>query len=170
MDKEKVKKQIKEHNLKFIKQFVIGFIIVTFLTFTLGYFDWFTCFFDFKITDKIFEITATIIGLLGVLLGFTLTALGVIISGVQNRFQSETVIDTKTKLNEYWAYLIGVAKPTIFLLLGYTLTFTVCLTLTETFKLYNKEVYLIIWIILSTLLTCYIVFDRIFDYYENPFE
>ncbi len=170
MDKKKVKKEINEHNRKFLKQFAIGFFIVAIMTFFFGYFDWLKHLFVFKITDKTFEIIGIIIGFLGVLLGFILTALGVIVSGVQNRFQSETNQTTKNKLNEYWTYLIGVAKPTMYLLLCYILAFTICLTMYDTFKFHGLEIYLIIWTTLSTILTCYIVFDRIFDYYENPFE
>lgn len=170
MDKKNVKKEIKEHNKKFLKQFAVGFLIVAILTFVFGYFDNLKHLFTFKLTDKTFEIIGTIIGFLGVLLGFILTALGIIISGVQNRFQSETNQTTKTKLNEYWMYLIGVAKPTMYLLLCYILAFIICLTMTETFKSHGLEIYLIIWTTLSTIFTCYIVFDRIFDYYENPFE
>ena len=170
MNKEKVKKKIKEHNMKFLKQFAIGFFIVAIMTFVFGYFDWLKHLFAFKITDKTFEIIGIIIGFLGVLIGFILTALGVIVSSVQNRFQSETNQTTKTKFNAYWTYLIGVDKPTMYLLLCYILAVTICLTITETFKFHGLEIYLIIWTNLATILTCYIVFDRIFDYYENPFE
>lgn len=170
MDKEKIRKVISEHNRKFLKQFAIGFFLVAIMTFFLGYFDWLKHLFTFKIPDKTFEIIGTIIGFLGVLLGFILTALGVIVSSVQNRFQSETNPLVQIKLNEYSIYLIGVAKPTMYLLLCYILAFINCLIMAETFKFYGLEIYLIIWTTLSTIFTCYVVFDRIFDYYKNPFE
>lgn len=167
---EMVVKNVKEYRCMFFKQFFIGFVIVVILTFLFGSFDWFSYFINFKVSDKEFEIIATIIGFLGILLGFLLTALGIIVSGVQNRFTNEKDKKEKIKLNDYWKYLIIVSKTLIFLLLFYILFFIVCLALIDTFRQYNAQIYLISWSVLSTIMICYLVFDRIFDYYENSFE
>lgn len=170
MDERKIKKEVKEYRKQFLKQLIIGFCVVTVLTFCFGHFNFISNAINFKIPNKTFEIIVTIIGFLGILLGFILTALGVIISGIQSRFHNESNLTQKNKLNEYWKYLIGSSKSIIFLLLGYTLVFILCLPIIETVKQMDGEIYLLSWAILSTLFVCYIVFDRIFDYYENPFE
>ena len=170
MDEEKIKKEVKDYNKKFLKQLLIGFLVVAIMTFCFGYFDFISRTINFKFPEKTFEIIVTIIGFLGILLGFLLTALGIIVSGVQTRFHSETKEKQKIKLNEYWLYIIKVSKSVMFLLLGYILTFIICLLMIETVENLNGEIYLLVWVVLSTLLVCYIVFDRIFDYYENPFE
>jgi len=165
-----VVKNVKEYHCSFFKHFFIGFGVVAILTFIFGFFDCVSNLINFKISDKEFEIIATIIGFLGILLGFLLTALGIIVSGVQNRFTNEKVKEEKDKLNDYWKYLIIVSKTVILLLLIYILIFIVCITLIDTFRQYNAQIYLITWSVLSTIMICYLVFDRIFEYYENPFD
>jgi uncharacterized membrane protein YidH (DUF202 family) len=166
---EKIVRNVKEYNFSFFKQFIFGFVMVAILTYILGYFKWFSSFINFEISDKEFEIIATIIGFLGILLGFLLTALGIIVSGVQNRYSNEKDSEEKAKLNDYWKYLIIVSKTVVFLLVGYILIYIICLTQIDTFRIYNAQLYLISWSVLSMILICYLVFDRVFDYYENPF-
>jgi uncharacterized membrane protein YidH (DUF202 family) len=164
---ETLKKNVKEYKCGFVRDFFWGFLVVALITFLTGYLNWFSHW--FKFTDKEFEIIVTIIGFFGILLGFLLTALGIITFGVQNRFQNETDEGKKTKLNEYWKYLILVSKSVIFLILFYILAFIISLVFIETIKFHDLQQYLMSWSILSTILICILTFDRIFDYYENPF-
>lgn len=164
---DKVKNNVKDYKCIFFRELIIGFFIVALITFLTGYLDWFSQW--IKVTEKEFEILVTIIGFLGILLGFLLTALGIIISGVQNRFQNEKNNTEKEKLNDYWKYLVIVSKLVIFLILFYIIVFIVLLTLLETFIFYDLQLYLMSWSVLSTILICYLTFDRIFEYYENLF-
>jgi len=169
-DSENVINCVKEYNCIFFKQFLIGFVIVLLLTFVIGHFYWFSHLINIKCSDKEFEIITTIIVFLGILLGFLMTALGIMISGVQNRFSNEKDTDKQAMLNDYWEYLVKISKTVILFLLIYILIFIVCITQIPTIRQYNAQIYLVTWCVLSTILICYLVFDRIFDYYRNPFE
>jgi len=165
---EKIKEDVKEYRCIFFRDFFIGLFIVSGVTFFMGYFDWLSQW--IKVTDKEFEVLVTIIGFLGILLGFLLTALGIIVSGVQTRFQNEKDPKKQKDLNNYWKYLIMVSKSVIILLLFYILAFIVLITFIETITFYDGQIYLLAWSVLSVIMVCYITFDRIFDYYENPFK
>ena len=164
---EKYIKNVKEYQCVFFKHFLVGFVLVVFLTFILSYFNWISSSRQIVVSSKIFEIVATIIGFLGILLGFILTALGVIISGVQNRFHNEQEGKKKGDLNLYWEYLVQTSKYIIFLLLYYILFFIICLSQVETILNLHGDIYLISWSILSTILICLLVFDRIFDFWTH---
>ncbi len=167
---EETKTKIKDHNQVFLRQFVKLFFIVLLLTFILGQIDHSTNWFNFKFNDYYKDILIALIGFLGVLVGFIIAGLSIFVSGLQNKFLSSTNNSEKNSLTSYWEYLIGVSKLPIFTIISTIFFFIIILTLRHNIEQSFIHIFVLPFSVLLSSKISYIIIDRLFDYFSNPFE
>src|SRR5580658_6330836 len=101
---------MKEETKEFLKQFLKLFVLVVIITAILGFTDHYRGWFNFKSNEYFKDILITLIGFLGVLVGFFVVGLSVFVSGLNSKYLSSENDREKIHIHDYWQYIINTTK------------------------------------------------------------